>query len=249
MPNRLGTLIGLFSVALATCIMLQAPTRAQSGLIEQTCDRQQAAHYDRKALDFMQGQKWSEATWAFGAAVTSIARCETKPQPLWYYVTSVELATAYYNMHNYKLSLRYLSIADSWKPQAQSNASAGSQAGKWFTSLSETTDKIRDAIANIASTPQTRLISVPVPAQRYGGGNYRSTGCTTDSIEDVASDGRVIKTLGGRVYLVADIDTVDTNIWLVADDLLICSTSDPRVFRLINKDDRMSEPAYATLAQ
>ena len=78
-------------VLMASCAMI-APSvsllpqqiLAQSGYVQATCNYATSRHYADKAVQFMQAQKWDEATWALSAAWNSQATCSpTTRLPLW----------------------------------------------------------------------------------------------------------------------------------------------------------------------
>jgi len=47
--------------------------------------------------------------------------------------------------------------------------------------------------------------------------------CEDDSISSVSDDGDIVKMLSGSVWEIDDADQLDTQLWLAAEDLLICS--------------------------
>ena len=56
--------------------------------------------------------------------------------------------------------------------------------------------------------------------------------CDEDSIQSVSDDGAIIIMLSGAVYQVDDpTEMIDTSLWLVADDVLVCDD------KIINKDE------------
>jgi len=63
--------------------------------------------------------------------------------------------------------------------------------------------------------------------------------CEDETIGEVERDGKVITTIEGSVYLVNDIDTATTAIWLGTDDIKACSDDD-RHYRLIDGSDVVS---------
>lgn len=55
--------------------------------------------------------------------------------------------------------------------------------------------------------------------------------CDDDMISSVSSDGSIIIMISGAVYQVDAADTVDSILWLAADDVLICDGT------IINTDE------------
>jgi hypothetical protein len=55
--------------------------------------------------------------------------------------------------------------------------------------------------------------------------------CEEDSISSVSRNGEIIVTLDGKVFQVDMLDRIDSSLWLVADEILIC---DDEI--IINKD-------------
>lgn len=117
---------------------------------------------------------------------------------------------------------------------------------------------VKNGEAAMFSTAQQQMLAalraLPTPAPQapsYSAPSYappppaEDADCDSDSIDDVARDGKVITTLSGDTFLVPDVDTVTTSLWLSASDIEVCSTANPRVFMLINKDDD-NEHVYAT---
>lgn len=70
------------------------------------------------------------------------------------------------------------------------------------------------------------------------------SGCNDDSVDTVSEDGTILKTLYGHVYDIFD-GATDVSLWLSSDDLLVCPTSRPGVYRIINTDEN-NEIAYGT---
>ena len=66
-------------------------------------------------------------------------------------------------------------------------------------------------------------------------------GCIDDSLKIVADDGGILIMQSGHVYKVDGADTVDTQLWLSADGVLICGGV------MINKDED-GEKASVTCA-
>jgi hypothetical protein len=64
--------------------------------------------------------------------------------------------------------------------------------------------------------------------------------CDEDTLETVSDDGDILTMQSGRVYQVNSADTVDTQWWLSAEDVLICNGV------MINKDES-GEKASVTL--
>jgi len=57
--------------------------------------------------------------------------------------------------------------------------------------------------------------------------------CYDDSISQVSQSGEIIKLASGHIYEIDSYDTFDTKMWLPAEDVLICETSDVRQGRVI----------------
>ncbi|MGC2456466.1 MAG: hypothetical protein WA435_00525 [Gallionellaceae bacterium] len=66
--------------------------------------------------------------------------------------------------------------------------------------------------------------------------------CEEDSIQTVSSDGSVLIMLSGAVYQVDESDQVDTQLWLAADDVLICDDEE-----IINKDESAEKASVKRL--
>ena len=64
--------------------------------------------------------------------------------------------------------------------------------------------------------------------------------CDEDSLETVSGDGDILIMQSGHIYRVGSGDTVDTQLWVSGDDVLICDDE------MINKDER-GEKASVTL--
>ncbi len=60
--------------------------------------------------------------------------------------------------------------------------------------------------------------------------------CEDDSIEDVSSDGAILKMLSNHVYEVDASDAVDSSLWLTADDVLVCEEGGGAVL-IVNTDE------------
>lgn len=63
------------------------------------------------------------------------------------------------------------------------------------------------------------LVSVPAKAQM-------ETHCFRDSIKTVSRGGKIIIMVSGAIYEIDDYDTFDTQMWLVAEEVLVCQTSE-----------------------
>ena len=61
--------------------------------------------------------------------------------------------------------------------------------------------------------------------------------CYSNSIADVSDTGEILKTLSGHVYEVNAVDTIDTGLWLSADEILICLEGSHNV-TIINTDEK-----------
>jgi hypothetical protein len=59
-----------------------------------------------------------------------------------------------------------------------------------------------------------------------------ATECWTDSIMSVSSNGSILIMLSGSIYKVDELDRLDSELWLAADDVLVCDDG-----RIINKDE------------
>ncbi|WP_426440110.1 tetratricopeptide repeat protein [Bradyrhizobium genosp. P] len=70
----------------------------------------------------------------------------------------------------------------------------------------------------------------------------RSANCETDSIESVSGDGGIIKMLSGAIFQVDGVDQVDTQLWLPADDVVVCDDA-----RVINTDESSEQASVAKL--
>jgi hypothetical protein len=55
--------------------------------------------------------------------------------------------------------------------------------------------------------------------------------CEEDSLQTVSEGGEILIMLSGSVFQVEGGDTVDTQLWLSADDVIICGNT------MINKDE------------
>ena len=60
--------------------------------------------------------------------------------------------------------------------------------------------------------------------------------CSDDSIDDVSSSGEILKMLSGHIYEVDSGDTVDTQLWMAMDDVLVCEEG-PNFVEIINTDE------------
>jgi hypothetical protein len=67
--------------------------------------------------------------------------------------------------------------------------------------------------------------------------------CEEDSIDTVSDDGSTIILLSGDVYEVDPVDQVDSQLWLPAEDVLVCSES-----MMINKDENAERVHVKRLA-
>ena len=56
--------------------------------------------------------------------------------------------------------------------------------------------------------------------------------CAGDTIKSVSSGGEVLVMISGAVYKVDQLDRLDSELWLPADDVLICDDG-----RMINTDE------------
>jgi len=78
---------------------------------------------------------------------------------------------------------------------------------------------------------------LPVPA------SHAAT-CDDDTVDAISTDGTILKTLDGHVYEINGAEAIDVAVWLPGDDLLICPTSNPRIYKIINTDEN-NEAVYA----
>jgi hypothetical protein len=46
--------------------------------------------------------------------------------------------------------------------------------------------------------------------------------CESDTITEKSDDSDIIKTMSGHIYEVAEINRIDTQLWLPTEDLLVC---------------------------
>lgn len=75
--------------------------------------------------------------------------------------------------------------------------------------------------------------------------------CYSDIISAVALDGKIIKTIGGKLFKVEDMYTVETMVWVPSEDIVYCRRSAYfqgqayEFFQITNKRGR--HPAFATL--
>jgi hypothetical protein len=75
--------------------------------------------------------------------------------------------------------------------------------------------------------------------------------CEDDSIEEVAGDGAILTMLSGSIWKVDEVDRVDSDLWLTAEDVLICD--EPLTYQgktyplytIIDKDEE-GEEVHAT---
>ena len=74
-----------------------------------------------------------------------------------------------------------------------------------------------------------------------------SAGCISGHwINNVAAMGKIVTLENNAVLRIDDVDTVDSELWLTTEDLVICPVSGNRV-EVINQDDSGSQVAHATL--
>jgi hypothetical protein len=59
-----------------------------------------------------------------------------------------------------------------------------------------------------------------------------ATECNEDSIISISPGGAVVIMLSGAIYKVDEIDRIDSQLWLAADDVLVCDDG-----RIINTDE------------
>ncbi len=52
------------------------------------------------------------------------------------------------------------------------------------------------------------------------------THCFRDSIKRVSNGGQIVIMMSGTIYEVDDYDTFDTQMWLPAEEVLVCQTSE-----------------------
>jgi hypothetical protein len=77
--------------------------------------------------------------------------------------------------------------------------------------------------------------------------------CEEDSISDVSGSGAVLGMLSGHIYEVDDADRVDSELWLGAEDVLVCASTIVRgkqqitIYKIINKDEDGEEVAAIRL--
>jgi hypothetical protein len=57
--------------------------------------------------------------------------------------------------------------------------------------------------------------------------------CYDDSISQVSQSGEIVRMTSGHIYEIDSYDTFDTMMWLPAEAVLICETSDVRQGRVI----------------
>lgn len=72
--------------------------------------------------------------------------------------------------------------------------------------------------------------------------------CEEDSLSDVSGSGAILEMLSGQIYKIAEIDRIDSTLWLVADDVLICAQPSTNSYQIINKDED-GEEVHATRLQ
>jgi hypothetical protein len=70
--------------------------------------------------------------------------------------------------------------------------------------------------------------------------------CEDDSIDSVSDDGDIIKLLSGNVYEIDSTDTVDTALWLPADDVLVCEEGGG-IVEIVNTDENGEKAGAAWL--
>jgi hypothetical protein len=67
--------------------------------------------------------------------------------------------------------------------------------------------------------------------------------CADDSIGSVSDDGSIVKMLSGAVFEIDSVDQVDSELWLTADDVLVCADiveykgKPRRFYTIINTDE------------
>jgi hypothetical protein len=94
---------------------------------------------------------------------------------------------------------------------------------------SEEAKSVAAAEANVTPSRTAPHANVGAPHRR------QSETCVSGlSIESVEGDGKVIKLDDGSMWEVDDVDTVDTALWLAADDVVLCGG------KIINKDENES---------
>lgn len=164
----------LLLVIFCCVAIFAAPAKAQSGRVEQGCDTKAAAHYADKGTVFMGSQDWTDALFAFQAALDSQEKCAPGTSDgVWGYWANVEMAAAFYNLHNYASALQLLSKADTWYASINL-AGESEQNKKAYTTAKELAESIRSRIAAAASRPAVP-VAPAAPSEHYSGSSEEST--------------------------------------------------------------------------
>lgn len=237
--GRTATSLGAVAVLLGATLSMHLPTAAIS-TIDATCNPTLAKHYRNKGIAFTNKRQYRNAALAFAASVQSINRCPAGTVNLvWAYYALMFEAAANLGYGSYDGAERSIGWARDIK--ARLNITNLNAADRNAVKLNdENIEKIEHGIiaARAAQLSAQQLQQyMPSGPAFYGVGSV-APDCDDETIDEVKEDGKVIVTLSGAVFLVSDIDTPTSSIWLSSDDVQAC-TGDGRHYRLIDGSDNV----------
>lgn len=67
-----------------------------------------------------------------------------------------------------------------------------------------------------------------------------ASSCNEDSISEVSEDGKFLSMLSGETYRVDDFDTIDSALWLPAEDVLVCGSISVEIINQDEDDEKVS---------
>lgn len=235
---RAVTSLGAAVVLLGATLSMRLPAAAIS-TIDATCNPTVAQHYRNKGIAFTNSRQYRNAALAFAASVQSINCCPAGTVNLvWAYYALMFEAAANLGYGSYDGAEEAIGWARDMKARLSlMNLSAADRTAVKLND--ENIERIEHGIiagrATQLSAQQLRRY-MPSASASYRGGV--APDCDDETIDEVKEDGKVIVTLTGAVFLVSDIDSSTSSIWLSSDDLQAC-TGDGRHYRLIDGSDNV----------
>ncbi len=70
-------------------------------------------------------------------------------------------------------------------------------------------------------------------------GSIAHAACSSDTLSDVSENGEILQMISGEIYQVDPGDAVDSRLWLAAEDVLICGTSNVKIINTEENSEKV----------
>jgi hypothetical protein len=233
--RNLASVMSVVILASAYLLLRMSSPADAATTIDATCNPALAQHYRSKGIVFTNRHDYRDASFAFAASIQAINKCPPGTLNLvWAYYALMFEAAADLGLGDYPGAEKAIGWARDVKARLDlMNLSAANRAA--VHTNDENISKLeRGLVAAQAAqlSAQQRALYLPPISGSYGEVSAEPD-CDDETIDEVKDDGKVLVMLSGAVFLVNDVDTPVSSIWLTTDDVKAC-TGDGRHYRLID---------------